>query len=66
MMAAPEVMQNVAAAAAAQPVSKSEVQVNFANVPQGTRISEGRSTGNTEVNLRTEYAGQRGALSGAY
>ncbi len=56
--------QNLAAAAA--PVSKSEVQVNFANVPQGTRISETRSTGNTEVNLRSEYAGPRGAIAGAY
>jgi hypothetical protein len=54
------------AGAAQQQVSKSEVQVNFSNVPEGTRIRETRSTGNTDVNLRTEYAGPRGALAGAY
>jgi len=43
------------AGAAQQQVSKSEVQVNFANVPEGTRVRETRSTGNTEVSLRTEY-----------
>jgi hypothetical protein len=54
------------AGAAQQQVSKSEVQVNFANVPEGTRVRETRSTGNTEVSLRTEYAGPRAALAGAY
>jgi hypothetical protein len=54
------------ATATQQQVSKSEVQVNFANVPEGTRVRETRSTGNTEVSLRTEYAGPRGALAGAY
>jgi hypothetical protein len=53
-------------AAAQQQTSKSEVSVNFSNVPEGTRIRETRSTGNTEVNLRSEYAGPRGALAGAY
>ena len=65
MAAPPQGTQGLAAAAAPQ-VSKSEVSVNFSNVPQGTRISEGRSTGNTEVSLRSEYAGPRGALAGAY
>jgi hypothetical protein len=54
------------AGAAQQQVSKSEVQVNFANLPEGARVREVRSSGNTEVSLRSEYAGPRGAMAGAY
>jgi hypothetical protein len=46
--------------------SKSEVVVDFRNMPQGTTATEGGSTGNTEISLRRGYGGDRGALAGAY
>jgi len=52
--------------AAAQTTSKSEVTVSFENMPEGARVRETNSTGNTDVNLNTTYAGRRGALAEAY
>lgn len=42
------------------------INVNFSGVPQGTRINEGGSSPNLNVNLNTSYAGPRGAAAGAY
>ncbi|HEV7986694.1 MAG TPA: hypothetical protein VGP20_11055 [Steroidobacteraceae bacterium] len=46
--------------------AKAQIQVTFANAPEGMRVNQGGATGNLEVSLRTEYAGPRGALAGAY
>jgi len=48
-----------------QQPAKSEVSINFDNLPAGARVSEGRSTGNTDVKINSTYAGQH-APAGAY
>ena len=54
------------APAAAAQTSRSEVTVNFDNLPTGARVTENISTGNTDLTLNTAYAGPRGAVAGAY
>jgi hypothetical protein len=48
-----------------QQPAKSEFTVNFDNLPAGARVSEDRSTGNTDVKINKTYAGQH-APAGAY
>jgi hypothetical protein len=54
-----------AAGAGGAQQSRTDINVDFSNVPTGTRISE-RSSGPADVSLDTQYAGGRGALAGAF
>ena len=45
--------------------TQTDINVNFSNVPAGTRIGE-QTRGPADVTLNTAYAGPRGALAGAY
>jgi len=43
-----------------------QISVDFSGVPQGTRVAQGGSSPNLDINLNTSYAGPRGAAANAY